>query len=160
MTGPSDAPGSDLQTQAKILQSESLLDRVAAKLDLGKKLFPEEGSGRLSAWRKALGLREGRQASTREKILALVAKNLKISTEANTRLVEIRYDSTDPQLAADFVNTLTAEFVQQNLESHWKTTQQTGEWLTRQMEDVRIKLEKSDDELQSYAQASGLLFTL
>src|ERR1019366_1640804 len=152
------APGSDLQTQAKILQSESLGDRVAAKLDLGKKLLPEEGSG-LPAWRKALGLREGRQASTREKILTLVAKKLKISTEANTRLVEIRYDSTDPQLAADFVNTLTTEFVQQNLESHWKTTQQTGEWLTRQMEDVRIKLEKSDDELQSYAQASGLLFT-
>ena len=157
--GASDAPGSDLQTQAKILQSESLLDRVVAKLDLGKKLFPEEGSGRLSAWRKALGLPGSRQASTREKILTLVAKNLKISTEANTRLVEIRYDSTDPQLAADFVNTLTAEFVQQNLESHWKTTQQTGEWLTRQMEDVRIKLEKSEDELQSYAQASGLLFT-
>src|ERR1039458_1976635 len=43
--GRSDAPGSDLQTQAKILQSESLLDRVAAKLDLGKKLFSEERSG-------------------------------------------------------------------------------------------------------------------
>jgi len=155
----SDAPGSDLQTQARILQSESLLERVAAKLDLGKKLFPEEGSGRLSAWRKALGLREGTQASTREKILTLLAKNLKISNEPNTRLVEIRYDSTDPQLAADIVNTLTAEFVQQNIESHWKTTQQTGEWLTRQMQDVRIKLEKSDDELQSYAQTSGLLFT-
>jgi capsular exopolysaccharide synthesis family protein len=157
--GGSSMPGSDLQTQAKILQSESLLDRVVAKLDLGKKLFPDGGSGRLAAWRKALGLPEGKQASTREKILALVAKNLKISTEANTRLVEIRYDSTDPQLAADFVNNLTAEFVQQNLESHYKTTQQTGEWLTHQMEDVRIKLEKSDDELQSYANASGLLFT-
>ena len=157
--GASYAPGSDVQTQASILQSESLLERVVAKLDLGEKLFPEEGSGRLSAWRKALGLRRGRQASTREKILTLVAKNLKISTAANTRLVEIRYDSTDPQLAADFVNTLTAEFIQQNIESHWKTTQQTGEWLTRQMEDVRIKLEKSEDQLQIYAQASGLLFT-
>ena len=157
--GRSYAPGSDIQTQAKILQSESLLDRVAAKLDLGKKLFPEEGSGRLAAWRKALGLHEGRQVPTREKILTLVAKNLKISTAADTRLVEIRYDSADPQLAADFVNTLTAEFIQQNIESHWKSTQQTGEWLTHQMEDVRIKLEKSEDELQSYAQASGLVFT-
>jgi succinoglycan biosynthesis transport protein ExoP len=157
--GGSSAPGADIQTQAKILQSESLLDRVVAKLDLGKKIFPDDGSGRLSAWRKALGLGEARQSSTREKLLTLIAKNLKISTEANTRLVEIRYDSTDPHLAADFVNTLTSEFVQQNLESHWKTTQQTGEWLTHQMEDVRIKLEKSEDELQSYANASGLLFT-
>ena len=154
--GNSYAPESDLQTQAKILQSESLLDRVAATLDLGRKLFPEKGS-RFSAWRKALFV--GRQASTREKILTLIAKNLKISTEANTRLVEIRYDSNDSQLAADFVNTLIAEFIQQNLDSHWKTAQQTGEWLTHEMEGVRIKLEKSEDQLQSYAQASGLLFT-
>jgi polysaccharide biosynthesis transport protein len=156
--GSSNPSGSALRTQARILESESLLDRVAAKLDLGKKLLLEEGSG-LSAWRRDLGLEAGRQALTREQIRSLVAKNLKISTEVNTRLVEIRYDSTDPQLASDFVNTLTAEFVQQNFESHWKTTQQTGEWLTRQMEDVRIKLEKSDDELQKYAHASGLLFT-
>ena len=156
--GASYVPGSDLQTQARILQSESLLERVAAKVDLEKKLFPEGGSGRLSAWRRALGLREGTKASTRENILTLIAKNLKISTTATTRLVEIRYDSTDPRLAADFVNTLTAEFIQQNLESHWKTTQQTGEWLTRQMQDVQVKLEKSEDQLQKYAQASGLLF--
>src|ERR1700722_1839741 len=64
-------PGSDLQTQARILQSESLLERVAAKVDLEKKLFPEGGSGRLSAWRRALGLREGTKASTRENILTL-----------------------------------------------------------------------------------------
>ena len=106
-----------------------------------------------------MGLAASRPDSAREEVLRLVTKNLKVSTEAKTRLVEILYDSKDPQLAADFVNTLTAEFIQQNLEAHWKTTQQTGEWLTRQMEDVRIKLEKSEDELQSYAHASGLLFT-
>jgi uncharacterized protein involved in exopolysaccharide biosynthesis len=78
--GASYAPGSDLETLARILQSESLLDRVAVKLDLGKKLFPEEGKGRPLAWRKALGLDEESQASTREKTLRLVAKNLKIST--------------------------------------------------------------------------------
>ena len=157
--GGSSMPGADIQTQAKILQSESLLDRVAAKVGNEKKQIQGQGSGRLAAWLKALGLGEGRQASNREQILSLVAQNLKISTVANTRIVEIRYDSTDPQFAADVVNTLTAEFVQANLESHWKTTQQTGEWLTHQMEDVRIKLEKSEDELQSYANSSGLLFT-
>jgi succinoglycan biosynthesis transport protein ExoP len=136
--GGSYAPGTDLQTQAGILQSESLLDRVAAKLDLGKKLFPEERSAQFSAWRRALDLGGSRQVTNREKILNLITANLKISTEANSRLVDIHYDSSDPQLAADFVNTLTAEFIKQNIESHWKTTQQTGEWLTRQMEDVRI----------------------
>ncbi len=157
--GGSYPPGYDLQTHVKILQSESVLERVIAKLNLEKKLSLEEDRGRLSAWRNALGLPESRPDSAREEALRLVTRNLRVRTEANTRLVEILYDSTDPQLAADFVNALTAEFIQQNLEARWKTTQQTGEWLTHQMEDVRIKLEKSEGELQSYSHASDLLFT-
>ena len=157
--GGSYPPQYDLQTQVKILQSESVLERVIAKLNLEKKLLAEKNRGRLSAWLNALGLAESRPDSPREEVLRLVTRNLKVSTEASTRLVEILYDSKDPQLAADFANVLTTEFIQQNLEARWKTTQQTGEWLTRQMEDVRIKLEKSEDELQSYAHASGLIFT-
>jgi uncharacterized protein involved in exopolysaccharide biosynthesis/Mrp family chromosome partitioning ATPase len=150
---------SDLQTQVKILQSESVLERVIVKLNLEQRLSTEKGHSRLSAWRNALGLGRSGSRLTREQVLQLVTQNLTIRTELNTRLVEILYNSADPQLAADFANTLTAEFTQQNLEARWKTTQQTGEWLTHQMDDVRIKLEKSEDELQSYARASGLLFT-
>ncbi len=157
--GGSYPPQYDLQTQAKILQSESVLERVIAKLHLEEKLLQEKDRGRLSAWRNALGLPQWKSDSPREEVLRLVTKNLKVSTEASTRLVEILYDSKDPQLAADFLNSLTTEFIQQNLEARWKTSQQTGEWLTRQMEDVRIKLEKSEDELQSYAHSTGLLFT-
>jgi len=155
----SNAPGSDLNTQAKILQSDSLIERVVTKLNLGEKLFQDGGSGRLAALGSAMGFPERQQAPTREQILSLVAKNLKVSTEANTRLVEIRYDSADPQLAADFVNSLTSQFVQQDRESRWNTAKQTGEWLTSQMQDVKVKLEKSEDDLQNYATASGLLFT-
>ena len=157
--GGSYPPQYDLQTQAKILQSESVLERVIAKLHLEEKLLQEKDRGRLAAWRNALGLPEWKSDSPREEVLRLVTKNLKVSTEASTRLVEILYDSKDPQLAADFLNALTTEFIQQNIEARWKTTQQTGDWLTHQMEDVRIKLEKSEDELQSYAHSTGLLFT-
>jgi uncharacterized protein involved in exopolysaccharide biosynthesis len=89
----------------------------------------------------------------------MAAGSLKVRAQANTRLLEILCDSTDPRLAADFANALAAEFTEQNLESRWQTTQHTGEWLTRQMEDLRIKLEKSEELLQNYARASGLQFT-
>jgi succinoglycan biosynthesis transport protein ExoP len=155
----SNAPGSDLNTQAKILQSDSVLERVIASLNLGEKLYPVGGSGRFAELRRALGYPEGKQNPTPEQILALVSKNLKVTTEPNTRLVEIHYDSADPQLAAAVVNALTTEFAQQNLESRWKTAQTTGESLKKQMEDVKVKLEKSEDDLQSYANETGLLFT-
>jgi capsular exopolysaccharide synthesis family protein len=151
--------GPDLQTQVKILQSDSVLGRVIAKLNLENSLFLEKERGRPSAWSKALGLPESRPDSLREQVLRLVTKNLTVHAEPNTRLVEIFYDSTDPQLAANFANALTTEFMQQNIDARLMKTQQTGEWLTHQMEDARSKLENSEDELQSYAHSSGLLFT-
>ena len=155
----SPSPEVDLRTEVKILQSDSVLEQVVAKLNLEKSLSLENKTGRLSAWRRALGLPESKPQLTREGAVRLVSRNLKVRPEPGTRIVEILYDSTDPHLAADIVNCLTSEFIQKNLEIRFKTTQQTGEWLASQMQDVKIKLEKSEDELQSYAHSTGLLFT-
>ena len=155
----SSPPEADLETQVQILRSESVLDRVIVKLNLANRFSLEQARTRWAAWRKVLGLTGSRPRITREELLRRVSRNLTITTEPKSRLVEIFYNSTDPQLAADFANALTAEFIQQNLDARWKTTQQTGEWLARQMEEIRIKLEKSEDKLQNYATVAGLLFT-
>lgn len=68
-------------------------------------------------------------------------------------------DSTDPNIAAAFANTLASEYIDQNIEARWQMSQKTGEWLGRQLDDMRIKLERSEDALQSYARQNGLLFT-
>jgi capsular exopolysaccharide synthesis family protein len=157
--GPSYSADYDLQTQVTILQSESVLDRVISKLQLEKKFFDQQDGSRVSAWRKALGLSRPAPVSLRQAALARLKQNLKVQTQINTRIVEILYDSTDPKLAAQTANAITTEFIQENLEARWQTTQRTGEWLARQMEDFRNKLEKSEEQLQNYARATGLLFT-
>jgi uncharacterized protein involved in exopolysaccharide biosynthesis len=152
-------PEYDLQTQVKILQSESVLDRVAGTLQLEKR-FSEGKDGRLAfAWRRAFILFRGAPVSPRYETLEELTKNLKVRAQINTRVVEILYSSTDPKLAAEIANAVTAEYIEQNLEARWQITQHTGEWLARQMEDFRIKLEKSEERLQNYALDSGLVFT-
>ena len=89
----------------------------------------------------------------------LCSERLLIKLDCTTRIIEITSDSADPQLAADFANTLVDEFIQKNLDDRWKTTERTGEWLTKQLDDLKIKLERSEDTLQSYALAVGLQFT-
>lgn len=74
-------------------------------------------------------------------------------------MVAIMYSSSDPQFAADIVNTLASEYIQSNMESRWKMSERTGEWLSGQLNEMRIKLERSEAALQEYAQRSGLLFT-
>lgn len=151
-------PEYDIQTQVRILASRSLTDRVAGKLGLDRQPLVVN-PGRLSSWGRSLGLAQADPAAEREAVLEKAARYLSVRAQPNTRLILISCDSTDPRLAAAFINTLVQEYTEQNLESRWKSTQKTGEWLARQMEDVKIKLEKSDESLQSYARASGLLFT-
>jgi len=148
---------SDIQTQIKILQSQSLIERVLTKLKRPE-TFSEPG-GRISAWRKALNLPEPTPADAFADSIKYAAKNLKVRASGMTRILDITVDSTDPRSAAAFANTLANEFIDENLESRWKTTARTTEWLARQLDDVRIKLERSDDKLQQYARSAGLIFT-
>ena len=84
---------------------------------------------------------------------------LKARASGQTRIIELTYHSPDPAYAATYLNTLTNEFIEQNIDARWKMMQRTGDWLTRQLDDVKIKLERSEDALQNYARNSGLILT-
>lgn len=147
----------DIQTQIKILQSESLIDRVLAKLKSNPAAAPQ--TTRVAAWRKLLNLPDPEPTDPREQSISYAKKNYKVRASNQTRIIEITVDSMSPQIATDFANSLTGEFIDQNLESRWQTTQHTSEWLSRQLDDMRIRLEQSEDRLQGYARQAGLLFT-
>jgi capsular exopolysaccharide synthesis family protein len=155
--GGASVDSTDIQTQIKILQSESLIDRVLAKLKSDAITAPEVT--RNSAWRKLLKLPGSEFASGTDAAISYAKNNYKVRAFGQTRIVEITVDSINPRVAADFANTLTSEFIDQNLESRWQTTQHTSEWLSRQLDDMRVRLERSEDRLQAYASQAGLVFT-
>ena len=156
-TGTS-ADNSDIQTQIKILQSDSLIDSVLAKLKAAAPPTPGNIS-RIAAWRKIVNLPDPTATDTRISELAYAKSSLKVRAAGQTRIVELTVDSSSPDTAATFANTLTDEFISQSLESRWQTTERTGQFLTRQIDDMRIRLERSEDELQRYAGRAGLVFT-
>ena len=149
----------DISTQVKILESESLLAKVVEKLRLHERPEFAYSTGRLSAWRKALGLPPAAEVPPMERAIEVASQNFHVEPSRKTRIVEIFSDWPDPRLAADFANTLAEAFIEGNLEARWKSAQRSGEWLTRQLGELRIKLEKSEEKLQGYARVSGLLFT-
>jgi polysaccharide biosynthesis transport protein len=149
---------SDIQTQVRILQSTSLIRRVTAKMTPSPDA-PLPSPDRLSAWRKALGIAPPSPEQLWKQALGSAAGSIRVRSSPLTRIVELSSDSTSPKLAADFINALADEFIEQNLEARWKSTEHTGEWLTNQLRDLRVKLEKSQDELQNYARSTGLLVT-
>jgi polysaccharide biosynthesis transport protein len=146
----------DIQTQILILESGSLWDRVIEKLMSSYKgtdsAPPSSGTG--MALRKLLHLPPPVPA-----MLQVTPDKLTVRPVGPTRIVELTYESPDPQLAAAVVNTLASEYIESNMEARWKMTEHTGEWLSRQLDEMRGKLERSEADLQAYAQRAGLIFT-
>src|SRR5436309_6737340 len=161
---PTSAPGGyvdpdyEIKTQVKVLQSRSLVERAIERLRRDTSRQYGGSQDKSAAFRKLLHMAP-KPAIDRDNAIRAAAGGIKVKASENTRIIEIADDSTDPQLAADFANTLVDEFIEKNLDDRWKTTERTGEWLTKQLDDLKIKLERSEDTLQSYASATGLQFT-
>jgi succinoglycan biosynthesis transport protein ExoP len=150
---------SDMETQIKILKSDLLAERTLAKLKISTAAGLNLKESRLATWRRALHIPESEPSPSRQAMLEAFSKNLKVRVAGQTRIVELLVDSTDPAIAAALANTLASEYIDQNVEARWQMSQRTGDWLGRQLDDMRIKLERSEDALQSYARQNSLLFT-
>ena len=151
----------DIQTQIRILQSETLKNRTGEALTVKRATSsgPPVKEDRTGAWRKVLGLGDSEKDGTaQEQAIKYAKSNLKARAAGQTRIIEVLVDAPDPRIASEFANTLTNEFIEQNLEARWNSTQRTSEWLSKQLEELKIKLERSEDALQAYARKAGLLF--
>jgi polysaccharide biosynthesis transport protein len=131
-----------IETQDKILQSETLALQTIRSLDLGR--YPEfGGSG------NSLPFAEG-SASRRPAILGAFLGRLSVKRVPNSRLIEVTFEAQDPQLAATVVNAHLQNFIEQNFRSKYDATTQASTWLSAELEELRMKVEKSEDDRIAY----------
>jgi succinoglycan biosynthesis transport protein ExoP len=149
----------DIQTQVKILQSNLLIDRVTQKLSDTEAPADLQPASRMGAWQKALHARPPSTEDLWRQGLSTAARSVVVRSTPGDRMVDISCASTIPELAAQFCSTLTREYIDQNLEARWKSTEYTGDWLSKQLHDLKIQLERSQAELQEYARQTGLVVT-
>src|SRR5260221_5682597 len=153
------SPESYVETQVKLLQSESLLEHVIDKLKLQNEQ-PKTGL-RAITWRihRMFQFSDPSGLPEREKLMHEIERNLTVRTSGTSRLLEVTYESPDPKGAADFANTLVSQFIELTQEERWKSAQGTAEWLTGHLDKMKAQLEQSETQMQEYARTSGLSFT-
>lgn len=150
-SGNYNSPETYVETQVKLLQSESLLEHVIDKLQLHKE--------RPAAFWRIFDFSGTSHLPEKEELIRQIERNLTVRTSGNSRLLEVLYESPNPKLAADFANTLVSEFIELSQEERWKAAQGTAEWLTNHLDKMKAQLEASETRLQEYAQTSGLSLT-
>jgi succinoglycan biosynthesis transport protein ExoP len=143
-----------LQTQAQILQSDTLAVQVVKELNLEQSA---DFRGHFSPIGWVLGLfapastpeptttpwdeRPGR----RTQVVTTFQSHLKVVPVSGTRLIDIEYLSTDPHTAAAVVNQLVHDLSEYNFETRHNATREASIWLGDQLSELR----KHSDELQA-----------
>ena len=130
-----------LETQTKILQSETLALMTIKSLDLAR--YSEfGGSPRSNAGPNS--------NSSRPAVLGAFLGRLSVKRIPNSRLIEVRFEAENPQLAAQVVNTHLQNYIEQNFRSKYDATMQASNWLSAELEELRIKVERSEDARIAY----------
>ena len=163
----SDAGGSDsyddymvaMDTQTHVLQSDAIAKLVIRRLNLDSDpAFAGKGAVPVNNAADATPAENRYIEPHRE--AGLVARfhgSMQISSIPRTRLLEIRFSSPDPVLAAKAVNTLIDTYIEQNYKTRLDATMRTSDWLTQQLSELQMRVEESQEKLVRYQKAHGIL---
>jgi polysaccharide biosynthesis transport protein len=132
-----------IETQTKILESETLALQTIKALDLGH--YPEFGGAS-----SALAWAHKGATPQRPAVLGAFLGRLSVKRVPNSRLIEVQFESESPQLAAQVVNEHLKTYIEQNFRSKYDATTQASTWLSGELEELRIKVKESEDARLAY----------
>jgi succinoglycan biosynthesis transport protein ExoP len=147
----------ELDTEVKILQSDLLALQVVKELGLDRR--PEFG-GNTPTPPPSLDLAPDplqADAARTSGLLSNFQGNLRVTLAPNTRIVELHFRSPDKELAATVVNTLMSTYIENNFKSRFDSTMQASDWLSKQLVDLQMKVETSQEKLVRYQKEHEIL---
>jgi succinoglycan biosynthesis transport protein ExoP len=113
------------------------------------------------------------QSSTRDEIaeskhlapyVEVLQKSLKVEpvresrlSVKETRLIDIFFKHSDPEIAAKIVNTIADTFVAANFERKSESSNSTADFLQRRIADLQAKIRQQEEELVNYAKSHEIL---
>jgi succinoglycan biosynthesis transport protein ExoP len=156
-----DAVKAEVETDAKILEDDTLALAVIQKLNLTSQPYYQVKPGPLdilrgSPLRKEQGLPLDQAPLTRAALLKRFAKSLKIESVGDTRLIAVTFRNPDPKIAALGANTLVHAFIEDSLDRHDRSVGEASFWLSKQLNDLKGKVEDSQKRLADYERKTGL----
>jgi len=150
------------QTQFEILKSRPLAEKVVKRLDL---VNQPEYLPSPPLWQRVPLVARWWPAAADEPapsdpFAAMVnryEKTLRVAPIPKTQLVTLNYDARDPALAAAVVNEHAQAFIESYLEARETMTRTASQWMLGRVEELRQKLNESEQKLQAYKEREHLL---
>ncbi len=118
-------------TQLEVLRSRSLAKLTLEKLGLLDK-DPEQQSFQIGSFLSSVNISPVKSAT------------------GDSRVVNVTYSSTNPQLAARYANGLAQAYVDQNVDVRRQKSRDASTWLKERLAELRQQVHTSEDALQTY----------
>ena len=153
-------PGEDYyETQYKVLKSRNLASRVIRqmKLEMNPEFAAQKpGTAQASSFlrKEPLGKEDGIDSSLINSFLS----RLEVVPQQKSRLVNVSFSSYDPQLSARVTDSIAKSFIDLNIEFKFESTQQAREWLEKQLDAMKAKVEQAEEKLNAYAAQNEIIF--
>jgi polysaccharide biosynthesis transport protein len=139
-----------LQTEIRIMQSDSVMMAVANKLDLYRKapfssLFAQTPyNGNLTPVQ-------------RFRLIGAIQGATKILVLPNTEVVEVHFQNQDPAVAASVADEIVNAYIDRDFQSRYEGTTRVSNWLMRQLSTVKTQVEDAQKSLTDYQRQNNLL---
>lgn len=159
----SDEMKTDIATHMKVLQSPAVLLSVVRDLKLQQEApfaFKPSLMGTLTGANAHIedevkrGLPLEDAPYSRDRILAIFAKKLKVENTPDTRLITVSYLNPNADRASAIANAIVQEYV--TYEARSQASADSQKWLSDQLQDLKANYEKSQSELAAFEQKTGL----
>ncbi len=140
------------ETQYKVLMSRSVATRVVDKLKLGDNL-------------KFLRLDKVTDPVVREArrqkadAISMAQGRLRVEPVKDSRIVLLRVEDEDPDMAAELANAFAEAYIAENLAVKYSATQNATDWLEEQLADLQKKADVSTRKLFEFKKAHEIVST-
>jgi succinoglycan biosynthesis transport protein ExoP len=162
-TPSSDEMKTNIATHMQVLQSPSVLLGVVHDLKLQDEApfkFQPTLMGSITGSNARIedeikrGLPLEQAPYTRDRILAIFSKKLKIQNTPDTRLITVEYLNPNPDRAAVIANAIVQEYV--TFEARSRSSSDAQKWLADQLADLKSTYQATQDDLAAFEQKTGL----
>ncbi|HLY63853.1 MAG TPA: polysaccharide biosynthesis tyrosine autokinase [Terriglobia bacterium] len=139
-----------LETQVKVLQSDNLAWQTIQQLGLGQN--PAFSSDAAKPSSRSLDPR-----ILRGRLMKEFNNDVSIALVRNTQMVQVSFESTDPDLAARVANTLVNNYKDYDFHKKYDATREASGWMEQQLDETKANVEKSQEALVQYERANSIV---
>ena len=170
-----------LETEAEILRSRTLIEKLVKRLDLvnnpefnAAKAAPSDWDRNIAGVKSFIkgllpfGNAEPETAATPanpeiaaraelDGVIGAVRNAVWVNRLGSTFIIEISATSADPRTAAAIANTLADVYLVNQLDTKFQATRRAQEWLNARVAELREELRDAESRVESHRASTGLL---